>query len=143
MLEYDLEGRLIKKEDATSETITYTYYSGDEGCGGCGSGGQIASKTDSKDVTIEYEYDIRNRLAKIEYGDSSYVTFTYDNNGNRLKMYDSRLSLGDKTFRWEYDALNRINKEKYPGGNYLLYSYDAIGRRISVKDPDGNITKYN
>ena len=72
-----------------------------------------------------------------------FFIFTYDNNGNRLTMYDSRLTLGDKTFRWEYDELNRVTKETYPDGNYLQYTYDSLGRRSQLRDPDGNLTTYN
>ena len=65
---YDDFGRLTEEKNDDNLTWTYTYY--DEGCGSCSGGAnQVKTKTDGKNVTITYEYDIRNRLKKILYPD--------------------------------------------------------------------------
>ena len=45
---------------------------------------QLKSRTDSKDVTIYYEYDILGRLKKTLYQGSEYVQYTYDNNRSEM-----------------------------------------------------------
>ena len=83
------------------------------------------------------------RLKKIVYPASQYVQFTYDNNGNKLSMYDTRLNLGNETFSWQYDDLNRVTRETYPDGNYISYTYNDSGARATMRLPSGHTQTYN
>ncbi len=139
---YDEFNRLIEEKDANNDTVaTYEYSNG--GCTTCGGMGALTAKTDAKGVRIEYEYDNRNRLKKILYPGSDYVMFTYDANGNRLTMYDSRLNIGNKTFSYQYDVLNRVTRETYPNGDYIQYTYNTAGQRATIRLPNGSTQTYS
>ena len=143
---YDDFGKLICETDPLNKSINYEYYnSGGSGCCGAGGEGQIKKKTDAKNQVIEYEYDIMNRFKKILYPNSQYVEFTYDNNGNRLTMFDTRLSdyFTTPTFSYQYDALNRETRETYPNGDYIEYAYNEIGQRTSMRYPNGDTQTYS
>gem|GEM_PF-510050 len=103
----------------------------------------LESKTDGKNVTINYEYDVRKRLKKVLYPGSEYVEYTYDNNGNRLTMKDTRMDIGDETFTWEYDDVNRVTKEIYPNDDYLTYTYTVGGRRSEMRLPNESLQSYS
>ncbi len=86
----------------------------------------------------------------MEYPDSS-VTFTYDENGNRIAMedpqssasyvYDSRNRLVSEiktidevnyTTSYEYDAASNVISLSYPDGTVITYGYDNLNRLTSV-----------
>jgi len=138
---YDCFGRMTEEKNDDGITTTYTYY--DEGCGSCGGGvGKVKTKTDGKHITLTYTYDIMGRLDKIDYPNSEYVSYTYNANGNRLSMKDTRINYGDEKFTWEYDDLNRVTKETYPDDEYITYAYTVGGSRDSIRRPDNSHMKY-
>jgi len=93
-------------------------------------------------IHLNIEYNIMGRLEKIEYPSSEYVSYTYDANGNRLTMKDTRINYGDETFSWEYDNLNRVTKEIYPDDEYITHAYTVGGKRASVRRTDNTHMKY-
>jgi RHS repeat-associated protein len=61
-------------------------------------------------------------------GDCSLGSFTYDRNGNRKTMCDSRgITL------YFYDVMSRLVKVVEPDGKWIEYEYDANGNRTKMK----------
>ncbi len=64
--------------------------------------GNLTEHTTRNGDTIEYEYDVFNRLVKTT-SDDGVVTYTYDNNGNILTMEDPT-----GTTTYTYDSMGRV-----------------------------------
>ena len=87
----------------------------------------------------------------MSYPDHTFLTYTYDNDGNRLSMidnssstyytYDARdrptsetqvLGGSSYTLNYAYDRASNIMSITYPGGYNLTYSYDPMERVSQV-----------
>src|SRR5262249_30257701 len=114
--------------------------------------GRIQTKTESvlggTAHTTTYGYDARGRLDTVVPDSGPVVTYTYDDNGNRL----SRELNGTPVESGTYDAQDRL--QTYAGATYTytangelesktvstqttLYAYDALGNLRTVTLPDG------
>ena len=117
--------------------------------------------------TTSYAYDRDNRLAAINYVDSTPdVSFGYDGIGKRTSMSDgagtvsyvydadSRLtssSRGTDSFSYAYDAAGNVTSRTYPGSTAISYGYDEDNRLATVTnagatttygyDPAGDLTQ--
>jgi RHS repeat-associated protein len=124
--QYDGYGRLNRKSftDARISAVTYTY---DDVTS------QLKTVTDGRGITA-YDYDGRDRLAKITQPDTQYVQYGYD-------LLDNVTSVKTKvgTTNYSYDALNRLDLVK--DGTRLLadYDYDAAGNHIQTKFADSSV----
>jgi RHS repeat-associated protein len=64
------------------------------------------------------------------------VSYTYDQNGNRLTQTDS-----SGTTSFAYDVLNRLTQAAHPGGyGTWAWTYDGVGNRTQQAGPGGNTT---
>lgn len=114
----------------------------------------ISENHSASRVSIDYGYDLRNRLIycaeKEVRGDAFEMHATYDALGNKTSEIDR---YGNQTL-YEYDSLGRLTRATYPetrdGPHTSIcptytYSYDLFDNQISVTDPKGRaITKtYN
>lgn len=101
-------------------------------------------------ISIEYGYDLRNRLIHILEKDSTGRTFethiTYDASGYKNKETDR---FGNETL-YENDALGRPISITYPEIRNGLqpsirptytYAYDLFDNPVSVTDPQGRVLK--
>ena len=81
-------------------------------------------------------YDASDRLVGEQFSvDASTrsVSFTYDDNGNRLTMTDpSGIS------SYDYDALNRLTDQTNGAGQHVGYEYDLSGDPITITYPNGH-----
>jgi RHS repeat-associated protein len=106
--------------------------------------GNLTSKTDRKNQTIQYIYDALNRLMQKTYPDStSSANYVYDLVGKIRQVTDPT-----GTYGFAYDNMGRLigTTTQYsflPGFNYTnSYGYDAASNRTSLTAPDGSITTY-
>jgi RHS repeat-associated protein len=165
--EYTPRNHVSREIDPEGGETCYTYYAD----------GQVKSATDPRgesgnypemDFTVEYEYDLLNRLVRAELppkqqtGPRLDVQFSYDLLGNlRQKVgvdglvtryeYTPRrwLSLqqitGDgKSYlsEYRYDRCGNVRESIDARGFSTVMKYDALGRMVYKKSPEGNITRY-
>lgn len=116
--EYDNLNRVtdIYYADGTSEH--YSYY-----C--C----NVASLTDRRGRTINYDYDANGRLITIQTPLGQNISLAYDAEGHVTKLVDA----AGKPFYWDYNNVGRLIKKSFPDGLGYTISYDR----------DRSVTKTN
>ena len=75
--------------------------------------------------SVQYEYDDEQRLIKQTYEDGTYVSYTYNNDGDIRKVYDSQSGI---TTTYTYDLTGRTVKISQSGTNHshsVSYGYDT------------------
>ncbi len=103
--------------------------------------GNLTEHTTRNGDTIEYEYDIFNRLVKTTSNDG-VVTYTYDKNGNILTMTDST---GETEYT--YDSMGRILTKTHSVTGTVSYEYDIYtgipyGYVAEITtEPDGDVVE--
>jgi len=106
--------------------------------------GNLTSKTDRKNQTIQYVYDALNRLTHKEYPDQTGVDYVYDLVGKIQQVSDPT-----GTYGFAYDNMGRLigTTTQYsflPGYNFRnSYGYDAASNRTGLTAPDGSTNTYN
>ena len=147
--EYDPLRRLIKKvyPDNSSESYTYdtvgrllTTGNNDISYGySYDTAGRLTKSTDSRGMTLEYEYDILGARTgmTLQKGtpDEHVTTYGYDS-------ADRPLTIGScsGTFTHAYDTKGRRSSLTYPHGVTANYGYDTMGRLTSLKQTAGAVT---
>jgi RHS repeat-associated protein len=98
----------------------------------------VTSHTDRRQFTTTFRRDGRHRVFRIEYPDTSYETFTYNNDGVAFgQLLDHRLrNGGNEHFEYYPNGLKKFfrDAETPPGSNTTEYRYDTAGRLSLVKD---------
>jgi RHS repeat-associated protein len=97
---------------------------------------RITSVKDGLLQTTTYQYDGDDRVKRIDYPDGTYVTFTYDGDGNVTQLYDSS---GAQTVTYNYDHKNRLTSDSGATGSDT-YTYDAADNLKTVVDGGGTVT---
>lgn len=99
-------------------------------------GNQVSVNTPAE-RRITMAYDALDRLTEKRYGGNVFASYTYDANGNRVGMRDSR---GETSYT--YDALNRLTASTDPAGRTAINTFDAVGQRTRLIYPDGSVASY-
>jgi RHS repeat-associated protein len=120
-------------------TIYYAY-GGDNVINEVDAGGNLLSKTDRKNQTIQYGYDALYRLTSKTYPDSTAVNYTYDPLSRLTQVTDP-----SGAYSFTYDNLGRLlgtNTQYSFFGSALTnsYTYDAASNRISFTNSESGIT---
>jgi YD repeat-containing protein len=116
---YDLfmDTSIISSTEDAAGNITYYDYYGD----------------------IEDEFDFGNtHLKKITFPDDSFITYTYDTNGNVISHKDNMGNITDYT----YDSNNNLTSVTDPLNNTITYTYNTFGMLSSVTLPLDQTTTY-
>ncbi|MEK4046824.1 RHS repeat-associated core domain-containing protein [Paenibacillus sp. FSL H8-0048] len=119
---------------AASANAQYTYFGND----------QVKSityptLTDGSTLKTEYTYNPslgwteRMTNTKGNFVLTAY-SYSYDNNGNRVAVSESRNGGGAQTTNYGYDALNRLISISRPDGGQTTYTYDVRGNRLTLSD---------
>jgi RHS repeat-associated protein len=107
---YDNHGRILTVSDG-SQTITNTY----------NGRGWLATQA-SANGTVSYEYDVLGRRTRMDWPDSYYVTYTYNQGGQLTSIRENGASSG--------------------AGRLADFTYDQHGRRILLERGNGVDTDY-
>ena len=92
--------------------------------------GLVTQKIDAKGNVTSYEYDAAGRMIKLTHPDGSFISQTYDLNGNRKQRTDEEGNI----ISYEYNDLNQLVKIDYPGDNDSFFSYNLLGKRTSISN---------
>ena len=96
--------------------------------------GNLASYTDANGASIQWEYDVMNRLIRSRLPDGSEETFTYTPTGKPASATHP-----DGTLRWTYDVRDRIVTATDGRGGEVSYTYDVEGNVVAIALPNGVI----
>ena len=133
---YDVFGRKIRHTNPLGETWHFEYDNRNN----------QTRVIDAKGQSVVTTYDALSRVTKVTMIESDgitvedEITYSYDNNGNRLTVRD-----GDSALLYSYDGLNRVLTEETLSeagtvlpGVILRSEYDSVGNRVSLDhSPDG------
>ncbi len=99
--------------------------------------GQVASKSDLRNLPVAYVYDDAGRLLQKDsasQGTLYDVSFTYDADNRKTAMTDST-----GTTTYAYDAAGKLLSRAAPGVMAIAFGYDANGQVLTQSAPVGSI----
>ena len=131
IFEYDANGGVTRKifQDRSEETFTYNGI------------GKVLTATNIFG-TVTYDYDVNDRLVRLENPDGSAINYTYDAIGNRRSETVEVAVGAPRTTNYTYDTLNRLETVTDPDGLITTYSYDDIGNLETISYPNGVTSSY-
>lgn len=157
---YDGNGNVTSRTDGNGAVTGYTFDSVNrltsiDYPGGSASdvsflfdaNGNTTSMTDPTGTTT-FQYDNYDRLRQVDFPDSGFVIYGYDNVGNiTTRIYGNRKGLGkgqDSThIQYTFDADNRISSVTNVKTNTTTtYTYDDSGHPLKRTLPNGVTTDY-
>jgi len=122
---YDALNRRISRTDADG-VVVWTY----------NQAGLRESVSDARGET-HYNYDLSDRLARVDQPEGTWLAYEYDANGNRTAVVGPNQSTS-----YSFDALNRLDTVTDDDGGITSYGYDAVGNRTSLTQANGVVTTY-
>ncbi len=149
---YNADGRMQSQTDALGHATTYTYDAAGRLTAVAGVKGNVqygyddanhrTSITDANSNTTQFQYDVRNRMIKRVYPNSTYKTYSYDGPGNLVSETDQ----AGNTVQYTYDATSQLKtvvQLDHPNSsnNTNAYGYDSDGNLTSVADESGHTTQ--
>lgn len=148
--QYDARGkayRLIDALGSISEEHAFT------------ANGKRESLTDANGNMTTYEYDDFDRLSKMTFPDSSFMTYTYDAKNhltglktragehiayeyNALDQLTLKTLPDASTIRYESDLLGRLTRTTSSRTGVITFAYDDLNRLVSVTHPGSKTFSY-
>ncbi len=99
---------------------------------------RVTDVTDDSGTT-QYDYDDRDRLARITYPDGRFVAFEFDDANRRSRM----VTHDGFAVRYEYDAVGRLAAVTDDAGvDLVTYAYDVAGRLAQRTNRNGTSVSY-
>ena len=146
---HDLRGMRTSMKGLAGDTWTYPLYDNN---------GNLRQEVGPAGETVNYSYDIMDRMTKIEYVKTGMqtktITYAYDNDSvanGKGRIYTSWHSDG-AGYTYNYDRMGRVTKEdktmylspySFPVNYVTSYAYDTAGRLDSITHPDGTVVFYD
>jgi RHS repeat-associated protein len=136
---FNAAGQLLTETFPDAPPVSYTY----------DARGRLATATDNTGVTT-FTYDTSDRLTRVDYPLSRWITYGYDPAGRRTRMDDStgyvvqyaydtagRLKqlqngVGTPLVTYTYDAAGRVSRQDNANGTYTVNTFDGAGRSATV-----------
>lgn len=117
--EYDIAARLQREIPATGDPIRYDYTAANLVW--------HAYNDRTNAVILTNVYDARGRLARRDYADGGWETYTYGPNGLLASAANQNTS-----YTYAYDAAGRILTVTDASGKVVAYGYDSAGRKQTM-----------
>ncbi|MDH5323462.1 MAG: DUF6531 domain-containing protein, partial [Gammaproteobacteria bacterium] len=135
--QYDSDGRRTQMTDNIGRITKWAYAPGSL---------KLSKLTRADNAEFDYSYEQHSSsfgigfydLVRIDKPDSSYVTASYDNFGNRLTFVDEALN----TWTWTYDPQGQVATETNPKGGETTFLYWSYGALQDVIDHFSNTTRF-
>ncbi|MUT68785.1 hypothetical protein GOM71_23225 [Paenibacillus sp. NEAU-GSW1] len=161
-LEYNLDDAQIRSWDALNQLTQYRYDKNIQqiatiDAAGYKSGqfydnaGLKTSQYDGKGNVTKYSYDLLGNLSAVTNAKGEVTSYTYDLLGNKLTQTNGN----NHTITYVYNARNLLaaqldhsavsvieNKRQYDETKIERYTYTADGSMLSMRDRNGNTTKF-
>jgi RHS repeat-associated protein/uncharacterized repeat protein (TIGR01451 family) len=118
-------GQLIRKRYPNGSTVEYAY----------DLFGNLDAVTDAAG-TIDFAYDGRGFLTRLDYPDGRFFVFQHDDSGRRTSRTDET----GFTLSYEYDAAGRLARLRASGAEIIAYQYDEAGRLSREERGNGTST---
>lgn len=148
-------GNLTKATYGNGHEISYLYDNFNRVSRKTGTNGNIDYKYDGRNnlarvqdgvnnETITYTYDLADRLVQIQNSNLFRTKYTYDNNSN-VNSRKYLLNELEETINYKYDRDNRINYLSLANAKDLFYHYDRLSRIVKKELRSGEntyITEY-
>ncbi len=129
---YDEYGRLVEEKLSIGTTYTYEY----------NAESNVAAYTNGRGQETTYTYDKAGRITG--YTDElGTVTYSYDANGNVVKITEINTEGETKTIQRTYDCMNRVATYTDYNGKTVKYGYDELGNIVSLTYAGGEIVRYS
>lgn len=117
----------VTKYESDTDNIDIDYPSG-------GVNILLPDNTSMNGVNIEYDYDSRGNVTRIDKENGDVVEeFEYDNDNNLTRYVDPN---GNET-EFFYDGDENLVEVRDAFGNSIIYTYDSHGQRTSVTNQEG------
>ncbi len=100
--------------------------------------GNVTSRTDANDNTVDFTYNNNDWLTQKTYPDASNIAYSYYDNGQRQSVTDAA-----GTILYTYDKTNKVTQVSYPGNKTVKYSYNETGQRTQIIYPDSSTVNYS
>jgi RHS repeat-associated protein len=147
-LSYDSAGDLVSETDWNGNTTTYGYNSVHH----------RTRETRPLDLIATISNDAIGNVTRIDWPDSHFIAYTYDDLSRRTSTTDPSGSValvldgnGNKTretdqlarvTNYVYDSMNRLIETHEPLSRSTTQTYDANGNLATLTDPNGNVTTH-
>lgn len=143
-------GRIKTITDPAGRTVEYVYDA---------SGNLLQVKSIGGGIT-KYEYNSKGlrsitdengrKFIVNEYDEYGRVILQYDENGSMIEYYYDDANMENtytvvstgKSLKYKYNEKLYIIKKTFDDGTYEEYTYDQYGNRDSIRDRNGNISRY-
>ncbi|MDD5222998.1 MAG: MopE-related protein [bacterium] len=139
--EFDKNDRLIRIYNPNYEPGTiYTEFENDPN-------GNLTSQTDDNGNTIQYEYDVLNRLVRISsipagQPSSLLASYQYDSQDNLVSVTSFRVPGSAVLTNYSYDDMGRLVQIDSPDSGTTRFQYDEAGNLIAKSDGNGKAFTY-
>ncbi|MEK8108142.1 hypothetical protein NKG94_30455 [Micromonospora sp. M12] len=124
--QYDANKQLTSITPPTGTTLGARQFTYDEF-------GRVRTTTDGTGRTVQHEYDLDDRITRINYPDIPDVVYEYDGGGNVYARID-----GNAYQNFFYDRLNWLTGRRTGSVGGLWYVYDPVGNLIEQQDERGS-----
>ncbi len=129
---YDEKARILQKIDPLIKNITYTY----------GAEPMPLTIKDKNGNTTTFTYDSSGNMLSVKYPNNKIINFSYDTKNRLTKLTDSRYGAQVKNTDYTYDVNGNIIKIIEDLINEKKFTYNVEGEALSYSDPMGHLTKW-
>lgn len=131
--EFAYEGRGLVAEQRQPDGLARTYT--------WNAFGQVETITYESGRAVALAYNSAGLLASREYSDGSRVEYFYDARRNLTRVEETAPGQSARVMTFAYDAADRLTEVADVHGRVVRYGYDGAGRRNLI-EADGQTTEY-
>ena len=100
--------------------------------------GRVQTVTDGNGIVHTFSYDAMDRVTRDEVNATTYITYTWDADGNLTQRHEVNGTTSTTT-DYGYDNLNRRTSETFPAYTDT-YTYNLNSQLATLTDPSGTTT---